>query len=852
MFITKLELHGYKPLLHSRIHSLVMMFTAKTQIIIGQNGSGKSSIMRELTPLPPTRTDFESDGKKIIELIHDDCQYCLTSDFTEQKAHSFIRGNTELNISGNTDIQTELCVKYLGLTPVINSLSTLSKRICSITRSERRDFLLSVHPSNLQFILDKHKKVSSEIRSFNSNLKMLNERYAELKSHIQSHEVLAELTKTKDELDLTSNSLDQLLFCVLNEKNIWSKKIEDVSIDNRSILNKIMSEFKTLITSIQSIKNSISGVSTEKDIEFTIFKLTHLIETKTVKLNEILNISSELKDRIESDKSKLSNDTKETVEKIESEITTTKDLINSIVIDDTLPILPIDTVLQIKEHHYERFKNSILTIRDNGKVWSSNVLREVKTRIQMCATEIRKNTDAVEQLEKEKDALSREIESYESKPYPRSCTLDCILKENRDKHVAELKSYLNKIVIRIKSCTDIIDFNSKRIKRFKDNISPSKQMEDDILYLENLFSYSTWGSVILNGENLIKLLNTNPMYLINQLTKVLKNSEAGNNKSVLIKTLEGLELKHKTLKDISLTSVDMITKTMLDNQLKLQKLIEDYSTESSNIITLNKDLSNVKVFKEQISKLTSLIEKFKYHADQLIIQSHVTFYNSLYSEFNNTKTKITEKLSDLNRIIKEQDGYLTRLNSEIVPLQTSTTTKLKKWSNVEYALSPSKGIPHSYMYRYLNSVIDLTNFYIRKVWTYDLELDLISESDDITFSFPFTLNKHSTVKDISFGSDAQREMIDLAFALSVLTHLGVMNNYPLKLDEPDSGFSHGHRTKLLELLGSMIRDNEISQLFLVNHHFAGYTALKAETLVLSEEDIVVPDVYNEHVQITRF
>ena len=50
MFITGLELKGFLRLVHNNINEVKVDFTSLFQIILGRNGSGKSSLMGELTP----------------------------------------------------------------------------------------------------------------------------------------------------------------------------------------------------------------------------------------------------------------------------------------------------------------------------------------------------------------------------------------------------------------------------------------------------------------------------------------------------------------------------------------------------------------------------------------------------------------------------------------------------------------------------------------------------------------------------------------------------------------------------------------------------------------------------------
>ena len=91
MQIHELSLRGYKRLLLNRIQRFTLKPHAPHQLIIGTNGSGKSSVMAELTPLPPFGGSFLKTGSKVIRLSHRGGEYTLSSDFSNgSKPHSFI------------------------------------------------------------------------------------------------------------------------------------------------------------------------------------------------------------------------------------------------------------------------------------------------------------------------------------------------------------------------------------------------------------------------------------------------------------------------------------------------------------------------------------------------------------------------------------------------------------------------------------------------------------------------------------------------------------------------------------------------------------------------------------------
>ena len=65
MFIDKLILQGYTRVAQNTISKIEIDFTKHMQIILGSNGSGKSSLLEQLSLLPPqTSNEFSKGGRK--------------------------------------------------------------------------------------------------------------------------------------------------------------------------------------------------------------------------------------------------------------------------------------------------------------------------------------------------------------------------------------------------------------------------------------------------------------------------------------------------------------------------------------------------------------------------------------------------------------------------------------------------------------------------------------------------------------------------------------------------------------------------------------------------------------------
>ena len=183
------SIYHFKPLLHQHTEQLDISELPKIVIVQGENGSGKSSLLRELSPLPATKTDYLKDGYKRLELEHQGKRYTIASDFSQTNYHSFQCEQVELNTGGTAEIQEQLCLQHFGFTPLLYRLTRLQYRYTELTKSQRKELFLQTYPGSLEFIMDYYKRVSSIRRASQQQLKLMLEREAQLQAELCSEEL---------------------------------------------------------------------------------------------------------------------------------------------------------------------------------------------------------------------------------------------------------------------------------------------------------------------------------------------------------------------------------------------------------------------------------------------------------------------------------------------------------------------------------------------------------------------------------------------------------------------------------------------------------------------------------------
>jgi energy-coupling factor transporter ATP-binding protein EcfA2 len=123
MIIRKLILKGYKRLFLNNIDYLEYTPESNIQILLGSNGSGKSSVLNMLNPLPADiKKEFREDGYKYIEITHRNREYIISSNYKDKNKHSFIVDGLELNTGGTKKVQLDLAYEHFKINPSINNI----------------------------------------------------------------------------------------------------------------------------------------------------------------------------------------------------------------------------------------------------------------------------------------------------------------------------------------------------------------------------------------------------------------------------------------------------------------------------------------------------------------------------------------------------------------------------------------------------------------------------------------------------------------------------------------------------------------------------------------------------------
>ena len=239
MLIKTLYLSGYKPLALNQIESINIDVVADLTLILGTNGSGKSSLLRELTPYPASLADYREGGEKTITLSYNNNEYVLNSRLNRTAKHSFKRNGIELNDGKTTAVQRELVEKEFNYTLMAHRLLIGELKFTAMPAGQRREILTTISSVNLEYALYIYKLIRETLRDTQGAVKHITAKTCDLKTKLLNFVVPDNLVEDTMNLEQTLNKLIPYANTKVKPKQEAINKIESGYTKLAQIANRI-------------------------------------------------------------------------------------------------------------------------------------------------------------------------------------------------------------------------------------------------------------------------------------------------------------------------------------------------------------------------------------------------------------------------------------------------------------------------------------------------------------------------------------------------------------------------------------------------------------------------------------
>ncbi len=801
--INRLILNGYNRFFLNNITRIDYTPESQIQLILGSNGSGKSSLLKELNPLSINKHEFKEDGSKQIFWNKDNVDYNIYSD---RSKNSFIANDTELNPGGTKKVQLALIQDKFNLNVRNNNVLLNNSKLTTMSTNERKDWLRQMSTVDYSYGIFLYNEIKLRLRDSVGFIKIINNELAEdtklLIKEDELESIKLEISTLKEMIeDLTSKytndntDMEEIKpnYDEINQFDILIKKGID-KFDRNDILVKLNSiNIKDIETEIENIQKEIDNIEivnkTTEEIEYlkkSIAEYHIYFENINKHFKDEYNILESL-ELYENFNNKLPDINSAIIElSYYDDITVTKDIYKDLVTKKE----NLFHKLSIKSSNKIRLDSEYKVLMDNFK-------EENKITCHSCGTEqyFGYNKESQLDLEKQISILEKELETIKSE-------YENILEE---------------------------------VGKYDKKINLIKILKEYYLSI-NLLTY--WN---INLQDVIGAITSTQMNLINNKLSILldvtkdykiRNEEYQDLMYKLKVDTEILELQNKHLK---------VSKDRLLN--RLNELLEIKRESLSKIVYYNSLLKDVDNFILLKDRFLNVLKKYSKNKNKSIIKNKNKILKSVINNLKDTLFTLEDKFNNFDRI----KSRITK-NKELIEKYEKNKKLLEL---TEKALSPNEGLIAKSINGFINKFLTEMNAIINSVWSYDITLlpCQISEENDLDYKFRVLIDNNQTVDDVSMLSSSMKDIVDLSFRIIFMKYMH-LEHMPLILDEFGITMDDKHRHNVYHVIENTLANN-FSQLFITAHFKSMYGRfLDSDIVVLDDKNIDLDNIaYNSIIKI---
>lgn len=823
MLIKRLSLKGYKPLLVNNINSFEIDLTSMYQIIIGTNGSGKSSVMREISPLPATPSNYIKGGLKQIELEFRGKDYVLTSDFTSGSKHSFICKDTqeELNPGNTATVQKELVQQLFQINPELFDILNGSITFSTMNANKRREWFVNLSGSDLDYAIRIYNRIKSAHRDTQGAIKHLNNRIVTETEKLIDPSAIGELKKS-------SEILGKELNVVMQNKTL-------IGISKDSVFRNIESQLSKIFNITESVKSidlsflQQSGFDKAETIALRIDECkqqcayeesrTHTRKEELVHLNEIMSVLS-------------SSDVHDIGELV--------DLTNllSTEIEELKPQIvrwtlkgSVESTLSQSHQCLDALTDVIGSIPSNDGRYTKTIRAETEAKLQQSLLKRDKTNAYLERIG------HRIAHIKESKDV--NCpNCDYIWKPGISEHeLADLENKSSSFQVHITELEEEIRYAREYIEKFDDYAAATRRFRflmDSYPLMKPL-----WDVIVSE-----KIIYTTPEIAISLYRQWVNDLDINQAIFERVSKIAQYQAAIEHAKAIGPSESSHLSQRfeLLNQQI-----------EDSTVIILN--------LKQTIQQLQD------YHSR---LNSYLNKHQVLLNEWGSLKKLVTDygsafKDELLDGLIVEHQIKLSRISNDLMSAKIANDLveslskdrdqlelELSAYGTLISEISPTDGLIAEQIQEFINTIVEQMNSVIGAIWTYDMEIRPCGlENGELDYRFPLVVkNNDMVVPDVSKGSSSQVDVVDFAFKLVVMAYME-LQDYPLYLDELAPTLDEQHRLNIIRFVRELVEHQKCSQLFMISHYAEGFAAfVNADICVMDSTNILtIPGSYNKHVKI---
>ena len=822
MRYTELILEDYKRLSLNDIKRVVYRPKSPIQLILGTNGSGKSSLLKELSPLPANlKQEYGSNGYKKITIEKDGKTYVLVSEVVNKKnRHSFKIDDEELNSSGTRAIQLKLVEEHFRITPEIHELMIGVTGLTTMSVASRKQWFTKMSNTDYRFAISVYEKLSVQYRDIVGSMRHLNKRLAQEEQTSLSEK---DINETIEEIAFLNEYVDKLMLARV-------KSIPNLS---NVTLGEVDERKKTLLTLLETLS--------EDDLQEDTQALVNELKGQRSALKRQY---SELSEKVEKQKEKQKERSQLLSTNIDALVSAKKKLEEEIErLKESVLVCPNDfgmaeDISQLYKTVYESITEYFnhLPPTDESAIWTRENYTEKKERLTKVNNELIRLDERMT-----KCRFVIEEQEHKSKCEDTQCP-KCghkwIPGYNKER-LTKTKQILDNLIVVCEKLSKEKESLEQWLDQCESIFNLLQQLKQIIKNNKSL--YFVWEKTFSNP------ILKNRAEIERKLHKVLMDTKTWK------KINNYLSKRDKIISDIDYLKTEETYKTagdeksLMDAENKLHDITRELLEIDKKINHKRSLMETKKSFYSAIEALSLTIRRYTKEQKDTLVELRNQYIDSVIAIVRDRIRVLDEQVVTY----KNKDHHLKALQQQISDLKKEESI-LKIMID---GLSPTKGLIGKNIVRFIEHVLKEMSDILSRLWSYDLEIlsCKIQEDDnhlDLDYRFPLIVNRSNMISDISKASTSMREVIDLAFKMVASKHLG-MDGTILYLDEFGRSFDEQHRKNAYSILET-ITASSFDQIFIVSHYKESYGRyVNSEISILSPDNIDTDAIstYNEVLQI---
>lgn len=852
MEITFLQLVKFKRFALNNIEVFTLTPTRIIQLILGTNGSGKSSLMSQLSPMPADSADFLKGGSKKIKITHRGHKYTLTSTFEHGSKHSFIIHTNgeeeELNKGGTGSVQKELIRQHFGMTQDMHDLFTGLETFHSMSPSRRREWFTRLSDVSYDYALGVYARLKEKHRDISGALKLAKKRLVTETSKVISE---IEEAKLKEEVDNTHRELNLLI----ERSAPLDRPIAEYKQDIQSTSDELFQLSKQLLRirftapdgvyayggfPDQKVRDEWGQVYNKpftsiEDVQEAIDEVRHQITAVETLLNAAVKEHGKIEETIRVLTQAGENDLKTLQTRLEE----ARKRRDSVLAKRILSLEGIDptTAKNALETVYELLEGILIAIPENEdrRFSQSNLNRLNEELFKAKEKKLNQETNLNKLI-----AMKTHLETHKNSEGVNcpNCSFRWVPGYSDEKFQA--------LVNHIEKAAETLKATEAEIKTLEEELQKIREYADMYRSYTNIIS--NWPALNhlwehLGSERLVIVAPRKALSVIKSFRMDLEQEMIAKQVTEEITEITNVINSVMSVGDANLNE----SKQKLADQTAL---VEKYTSEYS---ALRKTLSEFTQFNKQLSEAYQLGDRIDHLYKQHENLSHELVEAIRRDTLNHCVRQLQHALAikqETLSVAKMQKGIIADIQGQIDQLALEEETAKHLLSE----LSPTDGLIAEGMLGFIRVFVQQMNGLLKKIWAYPLQVmdcGISTEAGaELDYKFPLMVQtKANTVPDVKFGSSGMHEVVNLAFKVVAAKYLNLADA-PLFLDEFAARLDAVHRVEAMDAIKNLLDTQSFSQVFMISHNFESHGAFnKAEICVLDARNIVVPAEYNLHVTI---